>query len=310
MPSVTPFIPAWDAYAEPNPCRISANQVRLMEAYIEGRISANTCAASLTKPVEDASAQGAEIMNDAVFAINSFIHGSAPRNFLYQPQILALVKAIQSLPPVKVPTPKVDEDGGPISLGDEGNKLWEDMPSFGHDFGDIMRARQADFYDNYNSSDIQKAATVAAEWAGANAWAAQLVSLNDPRIASDFFLYFASYSISHALEREEHPMFAQELPAAAMVFRYAAPALLRLCRERAQTDAEYALYDFEDVPQLKGQSRQSLWTGSGGYSPERWAFWKSKWQALSDASTQAAWIQDHANAAIKAMEATEKGLPV
>jgi hypothetical protein len=110
-----------------------------MEAYMEGHISADTCAASLTKSVEAAAAQGAETMEDAVFAISSFIHGSALRNFHYQPQMLALVKAIQSLPPVKVPTPTVDEDSGPISLGGEGSKLWEDMPSFGHDFGDIMR---------------------------------------------------------------------------------------------------------------------------------------------------------------------------
>jgi hypothetical protein len=105
-------------------------------------------------------------------------------------------------------------------------------------------------------------------------------------------------------------MFAHELPAAAMMFRYAAPALLRLCRERAQTDTEYALYDFDDLPQLKGQGRQPLWTGSGGYSPERWDFWKSRWQALSDVSTQEAWIRDHANAAIEAMEVAEKALPV
>ncbi|KAI0134572.1 hypothetical protein BJ170DRAFT_205331 [Xylariales sp. AK1849] len=306
MASTPSFVLPWEPESESSACRVSAEQVGHIQNYIAGRINADDCAASLTKPVEVAATQGAEAMEDAVFAIHSFINSSALRNLHYQPQLLSLVLAIQKLPSLEVPTPKIDEDGEPISLGDEGSRLWEDVPGFGHQWGDNLRARQAEFYDNYNSSDTDRAATVGAEWTSAVAWSAQLVSQRDPRIAGDFFLHFASYSISHVLEREHHPMFAQELPAVSMLFRFGAAELLRLCRENNQPEIRYALYDFDDVPTLQSQGRSPLWTGPGGYSLERWAFWKSRWQALSAQSSQDPSVLRHMSAAVGAMEAAEK----
>ncbi len=111
-----------------------------MEDYIAGRINVDDCAASMSKPiVTAATARNPQTMEDAVFAVNSFINTSAVENLQDQPQILALVKAIQKLPPLEVPHPKVDEDGAAISLGDEGQRLWEDMPGFGHLWGDSLR---------------------------------------------------------------------------------------------------------------------------------------------------------------------------
>ncbi|KAI2631822.1 hypothetical protein GGR54DRAFT_581129 [Hypoxylon sp. NC1633] len=306
MASTQPFIPAWDPEAEPGACRVSSEQVGHMEDFMAGNTGADECAMLLTKPVREAASQDAETMDDAVFAINSFINSSASTNPDYQPQMLLLIKAIQKLPLVEVPTPKLDEDGGPISLGDENERVWEDMPGFGHLWGDKLRARQADFYDNYNSTDTTKAATVSAEWANAIAWSARLVSLHDPRIAGDFFLYFTSYSISHVLEVKDHPMFARELPAAAMGFRHAAPELLRLCRQRRQTDAKYALYGTDKASETEARGLESLWTGLGGYSLERWDFWKSRWQALGTASALEETNRTLARDAVGAMESAER----
>ncbi|KAI1767185.1 hypothetical protein GGR53DRAFT_483351 [Hypoxylon sp. FL1150] len=139
MASTPPFIPEWDPEAEQNAWHISPEQVGHMEDYMAGHISADECAVSLTKPVQAAASQDAQTMDDAVYAINSFINSSAWINLHHQPQMLLLIKAIQKLPLVEVPTPKLDEDGGPISLGDENEKVWEDMPGFGHLWGDSLR---------------------------------------------------------------------------------------------------------------------------------------------------------------------------
>lgn len=335
-----PFIPAWDPEAESRACCISSEQVGHVEEYMAGHISVDECAVLLTKPVQAAASRDAQTMEDAVYAIHAFINSSARTNLHYQPQMLLLIKAIQKLPLVEVPTPKLDEDGEAISLGDENQKVWEDMSGFGHFWGDMLRgsfsyiilrylsqpfptlyhlsstsrlhifpARHADFYDNYNSTDTNKAAAASAEWADAIAWSMRLVSLHDPRVASDFFLEYTSYPIQHVLEVEEHPMFAQELPAAAMAFSYAAPELLHLCRERHQTDVKYALYGMDKASVPEGRSYKFLWIGPGGYSPERWDFWKSRWQTLSTASAPGDKIQKLASAAVSAMEGAERALP-
>ncbi|KAI6088355.1 hypothetical protein F4821DRAFT_234377 [Hypoxylon rubiginosum] len=309
MASMPPFIPAWDPEAESRACCISSEQVGHVEEYMAGHISVDECAVLLTKPVQAAASRDAQTMEDAVYAIHAFINSSARTNLHYQPQMLLLIKAIQKLPLVEVPTPKLDEDGEAISLGDENQKVWEDMSGFGHFWGDMLRARHADFYDNYNSTDTNKAAAASAEWADAIAWSMRLVSLHDPRVASDFFLEYTSYPIQHVLEVEEHPMFAQELPAAAMAFSYAAPELLHLCRERHQTDVKYALYGMDKASVPEGRSYKFLWIGPGGYSPERWDFWKSRWQTLSTASAPGDKIQKLASAAVSAMEGAERALP-
>lgn len=135
MSGRAPFIPAWDPEAEPASYLISAKQVNDVRAYMADEINADDCAARLTEPVHGVSA---EAMSDAVFAINTFINHSAVLNLSYQPELLSLVQAVQRLPALEVPEPKEDEDGGHISLGDEGQRLWADMPGLGHAWGDDL----------------------------------------------------------------------------------------------------------------------------------------------------------------------------
>lgn len=106
-----------------------------MEDCMSDQINADECAARLTLPLRELDA---ESMSDAVFAINTFINHSAASNLPYQAQMLSLVRAVQRLPALEVPEPKEDEDGGHISLGDEGKKLRADMPGLGDTWGDDL----------------------------------------------------------------------------------------------------------------------------------------------------------------------------
>ncbi|KAK7918459.1 hypothetical protein PG985_010333 [Apiospora marii] len=152
------------------------------------------------------------------------------------------------------------------------------MPGFGHSWGDDLMAFQYTLYDKPETKDA------ASTWANAQAWSARLVSLHDSRIASDYFMDFASYPIVHVLERDANPLATLELPAAALAFRVGAAELLRLCRAGCRPDASCALDEgFDDVaPFNKGRGGKGLWTGAGGYSLERWGFWKRRWQELGD----------------------------
>ncbi|KAK8108927.1 hypothetical protein PG984_014728 [Apiospora sp. TS-2023a] len=272
--SKPPFVPAWDPEQVPAPYLVSAAQVQLVEDYMSDQISADECAARLTDPVQGHDAEG---MSDAVFAINTFINHSAASNLPYQAQMLSLVRTIQNLPALEVPEPREDEDGGHISLGDEGKKLWADMPGLGDAWGDDLIAYKATFYD---SPETKGAFT---KWANAQAWSSRLVSTHDARIAGDFFMHFTSYPIVHVLERDAHPLAALERPAAALAFRVGAAELLRLCRAECRPEPSCALGEgFDDVRGLKGRGGTVLWTGTGGYSLERWAFWKGRWQELNE----------------------------
>ena len=136
------FVVRWDPGIEFGP---GPKQIKDVEEYMAGHIDVEACAASLTEPVRAATSQpdGADIMNQLVHNLFSFINSSAIDNIDFQPQLLALVTAIQRLPALEVPAPKVDTDGDTISLGDKGERLWEDMPGFGHGFGDDLRGESS-----------------------------------------------------------------------------------------------------------------------------------------------------------------------
>jgi hypothetical protein len=136
------FTIPWDPEIEFGP---GPKQLKDVEEYMAGHIDVEACAASLTEPVRAATSQpdGADTMNQLVHNIFSFINSSAIDNADFQPQLLALVAAIQQLPELEVPAPKVDIDGDAITLGDKGERLWEDMPGFGHGFGDDLRGESS-----------------------------------------------------------------------------------------------------------------------------------------------------------------------
>lgn len=99
-------------------------------------------------------------------------------------------------------------------------------------------------------------------WEAACRYSARLVSSGDPLLALGSSFDFATVAVSESLESDWDVHKIQLLGTAAEMFRWAAPELLRRCREgcaRGMHDSEH-----------------SVWDGERGYSMARWRLWKQK----------------------------------
>ncbi|KAK8042847.1 hypothetical protein PG994_013330 [Apiospora phragmitis] len=183
---------------------------------------------------------------------------------------------MQNLSALEVSEPKEDEDGGHISLGDERKKFWADMPGLGDAWDDNLIAYQATFYDSKKWKLPRRGRMLKPSLLD---WFLYMMSASQATL----LLTSPSYAVVHVLERDAHPLAALELRAAVSSFRVGVTELLRLRRAECRPEPSCALGEgFDDVQGLKGRGGKFLWTGAGGYSLERWAFWKERWQELDE----------------------------
>ena len=92
------------------------------------------------------------------------------------------------------------------------------------------------------------------------------------------------------------------MEAAAQLFIHAAPELFRRSKNNHTATGAIAK-DYNDRSSKSG--KQTLWTGRGGYSLERWAFWKERWEVLSNMKELSESERQAARVAIEAMDETE-----
>lgn len=144
-----------------------------------------------------------------------------------------------------------------------------------------------------------------AEWASLNAWIARLVAtdLYGPK-GLDYYMHRASYNFLYVLDVQGHAKFSTGLPAAANLFRYAGPVLLRMCQEETRCPEPPIGIFSESVVKKEGEGREVLFKGLG-YSVERWEWWKKRWEQLAAATDVGEDVRADAREASEAMRGAE-----
>jgi hypothetical protein len=122
-------------------------------------------------------------------------------------------------------------------------------------------------------------------------YSARLVSTGDAMLSLGASLDFATKAISEGLETDLTEPDLVVLDTAAQVFKQASGELLRRCKEE----------------QAQGfmSSSNGLWRGQGGYSMDRWQFWKDRWNSLAEQQALSPNVRDLAREALGHMDKVE-----
>ena len=222
----------------------------------------------------------------------------AVENPAHQPVIVVLLQALKRLPPQEVLAPVKSatkaHDAEDIVWGTK-TINWANMPQFSAQLTDTYE------YQSHLFTSSPSVEAVILRWASVNALVARLASAWDPEYV--FYLHRASYRFLRVLDIEEHPHFQGELPAAANLFRYASPVLLRLSREEPPMPG-VPIGIFAEKPREYDEGQHVLWKGHG-YSISRWEWWKTRWGQLVAAEDFGEDLRKHAEEALAAMNAAE-----
>lgn len=231
---------------------------------------------------------------EAVGILISTLQRAAIEHPAQQPAVLQLLQAIRRLPAQTLQLPVTCENNG---SGTE-DIVWSNMPHFAADLSDTYDYQRS-LFEKRPSDD-----STISRWASVNAWIARLACTGVDAIGGNvFFLHRASHCLLQALDVEGHPNFRGQVPAAANLFLYASPRLLQLCHEEP-APPEPALGIFNGEAREYVESREVLWTALG-YSMDRWAWWKMRWEELAGVQYLNKEIGRHAKEALAAMNAAE-----
>jgi hypothetical protein len=228
----------------------------------------------------------------------STIQGVALVNPAHQPAIVSLLETIQRLPPQTVLTPttgKRRKDDTEERVWDTENIIWANMPTFSAQLTDMYE------YMHHLLVGSPSSEAMISRWASANAFLARVASAWDPEYV--FYLHRASYRFLRVLDVEGHPHFSVEVPAAANLFRYASCVLLKLCREEPPMPG-VPIGIFAQKPREYEEGKKVLWNRPG-YSMDRWAWWKTRWEQLTFDGELDDGIRTHAREALVVMKHAE-----
>ncbi|KAF7558209.1 hypothetical protein G7Z17_g37 [Cylindrodendrum hubeiense] len=271
------FAKAPSAFKEYN---ISEDQISALEACINGDLELEAATRRLT--AHPAASPTPLEMQQRLGGLWTLLNNTAVGIPSAQPQIISVLKKIQTLPNVEEPKGEgaefIDLDNG---------FFWRELTGWANNWA-----------DSYNCEE--RAARKEA-WTSANAYTARLASTGNVELSSHgAALERASYTIIKTLEASKGDKEPEELEAAAQLFMHAALELHRLCREKHTTGGRYGLWRTG----VAGRPRENeLWHGPPGPSVERWRFWMERWAAF--ASVQS--FSPHARAAaLGALEAMKK----
>ncbi|KAF2819515.1 hypothetical protein CC86DRAFT_471968 [Ophiobolus disseminans] len=286
-------------------------QLAALRVYLAGNNTADECSQKLTATIPKAMIDGTAIndendseddydaADDAVFTILNTLQHTALTNPQHQAAIVALLQALQRLPPQRVhaPTLRRHEDKGPEDID------WSVLRNhFTPNLTDTYEYQR--FLFGQSPTDE---ATIT-KWAIVNAWIARLVSTDMYGPGGlDYYMHRASYCFLRVLDVEGHPNFHGEVPATANLFRYASPVLLRLCREKKECPGPPIGIYAPRAAEL-GEGRKLLFTELG-YSMERWEWWKTRWGQLVNGEEVDGGVRAHARDALEAMEGAERMCP-
>ncbi|RYP68159.1 hypothetical protein DL770_008494 [Monosporascus sp. CRB-9-2] len=271
---------------------ITDDQIATLKACIGGDTAPADAAKRLTTrpaasstPLEVQQRLGGlwTLLNDAAVAVPSA-----------QPAIVSILQTIRTFPKVELPK---GEGEAFIDL-DEGN-VWRELTGWANDWADDYNHHAARF--TIEPSQGRERSARKAAWVNANAYTARLAATGDPALASyGAALDRASRVIFRALEFDHGGKEPDELEAAAQLFKYAASELYSRCRDGYPVSGSQAHRD-ESGKHEKG----ARWRGGGGFSMERWEFWKRRWVELASLEGLSEQARAASGQALQAMEEAE-----
>jgi hypothetical protein len=158
------------------------------------------------------------------------------------------------------------------------------------DRDDILLARRDGSYDKANAAEQQPSARSHEKWINFTCFSAKLLAVRFPSAATALY---ALAALQDALEREPSDYYRdyEAHKAKASAYRSASLEPQEMLAVDVTAAAQWILHA---APVVRGESERperftrslpakaGLWKGDARFSPERWAFWKERFQALAE----------------------------